>query len=306
MKKCRMIIMSLLATICLTACSEGELFELLDGLFDETATSAADAPRDIRNSVAPLVDGEASVTIFDVGQGDSALVQSDEATILIDTGRHDSDAIFDHLAAEEIDHIDLLVLTHPHADHIGNADEIVQRYDPQTVWIDGNETTSQVFERLVDSLLESDAEVIEPIAGESYEQGDFLINVLHPSEELTGDLNNDSVSLRLTYGEVSFLFTGDAEKPAEQEMVDTGLDLQSEVLIMGHHGSNTSSHDFFLEEVQPDIAIYSAGENNSYGHPGESAIRRVEKVGADIYGTIENGTVNVRTDGQTIRVETEF
>lgn len=115
MKKCRMIIMSLLATICLTACSEGELFELLDGLFDETATSAADAPRDIRNSVAPLVDGEASVTIFDVGQGDSALVQSDEATILIDTGRHDSDAIFDHLAAEEIDHIDLLVLTHPHA-----------------------------------------------------------------------------------------------------------------------------------------------------------------------------------------------
>lgn len=136
------------------------------------------------------------------------------------------------------------ILTH----HIGNADEIVQRYDPQTVWIDGNETTSQVFERLVDSLLESDAEVIEPIAGESYEQGDFLINVLHPSEELTGDLNNDSVSLRLTYGEVSFLFTGDAEKPAEQEMVDTGLDLQSEVLIMGHHGSNTSSHDFFLKK----------------------------------------------------------
>lgn len=206
-------------------------------MFEETATNAADAP---------LVDGEASVTIFDVGQGDSALVQSDDTTILIDTGRHDSDVIFDHLSFEEIDQIDLLILTHPHADHIGNADEIVRMYNPHTVWIDGNETTSQVFERLVDSLLESDAEVIEPMAGESYEQGEFLIDVLNPSEELTGDLNNDSVSIKLTYGEVSFLFTGDAEEPGEHLMVDSGMDLKSEVLIMGHHGSNTSSNDFFL------------------------------------------------------------
>lgn len=292
-----MIGISLFAVICLTACSEGEFFELLDGLFEETTTNAADAP---------LVNGEASVTIFDVGQGDSALVQSDDMTILIDTGRHDSDVIFDHLSFEEIDQIDLLILTHPHADHIGNADEIVRMYNPHTVWIDGNETTSQVFERLVDSLLESDAKVIEPMAGESYEQGEFLIDVLNPSEELTGDLNNDSVSIKLTYGEVSFLFTGDAEEPGEQLMVDSGVDLKSEVLIMGHHGSNTSSNDFFLDEVQPDIAIYSAGENNSYGHPGEYALTRVENVGADVLGTIENGTITIRTDGQIINVETEF
>jgi competence protein ComEC len=296
-KNSRMIGISLFAVICLTACSEGEFFELLDGLFEETATNAANAP---------LVDGEASVTIFDVGQGDSALVQSDDTTILIDTGRHDSDVIFDHLSFEEIDQIDLLILTHPHADHIGNADEIVRMYNPHTVWIDGNETTSQVFERLVDSLLESDTEVIEPMAGESYEQGEFLINVLNPSEELTGDLNNDSVSIKLTYGEISFLFTGDAEEPGEHLMVDSGMDLKSEVLIMGHHGSNTSSNDFFLDEVQPDIAIYSAGENNSYGHPGENALTRVENMGADVFGTIENGTITIRTDGQIINVVTEF
>ncbi|WP_273753225.1 ComEC/Rec2 family competence protein [Alkalicoccobacillus gibsonii] len=306
MKNSRMIGMSLFAVICLTACSEGEFFELLDGVFEETATNAADAPRDSTRTAASAVDGEASVTIFDVGQGDSALVQSDDTTILIDTGRHDSDVIFDHLSFEEIDQIDLLILTHPHADHIGNADEIVRIYNPHTVWIDGNETTSQVFERLVDSLLESDAEVIEPIAGESYEQGEFLIDVLNPSEELTGDLNNDSVSIKLTYGEVSFLFTGDAEEPGEHLMVDSGMDLKSEVLIMGHHGSNTSSNDFFLDEVQPDIAIYSAGENNSYGHPGEYALTRVEDVGADVFGTIENGTITIRTDGQIVNVETEF
>ncbi|MFK3936947.1 ComEC/Rec2 family competence protein [Alkalihalobacillus sp. NPDC078783] len=302
MKKHRMIVIGLFAAICLTACSEGEFFELLDGFFEETATNAIDVPRASANVGS---DGEASVTIFDVGQGDSALVQSDDTTILIDTGRHDSDVIFDHLEAEEIKHIDLLILTHPHADHIGNADEIVRLYNPQTVWIDGNETTSQVFERVVDSLLESDAEVMEPIAGELYEQGDFFINVLNPSEELTGDLNNDSVSIKLTYGEVSFLFTGDAEKPGEQLMIDSGIDLQSEVLIMGHHGSNTSSNDFFLDKVQPDIAIYSAGENNSYGHPGEYALKRVEDIGADIYGTMDDGTIIIRTDGQTINVETD-
>lgn len=295
--------MSLLAAICLTACSDGEFLSLLDELFEETATDATDVSRASTNTGS---DGEASVTIFDVGQGDSALVQSDDTTILIDTGRHDSDVIFDHLEAEEVEQIDLLVLTHPHADHIGNADEIVRTYDPQTVWIDGNETTSQVFERLVDSLLEINADVIEPIAGESYQEGAFLLDVLNPSEELTGDLNNDSVSIKLTYGDVSFLFTGDAEEPAEQLMVDSGIDLKSEVLIMGHHGSNTSSNDFFLDEVQPDIAIYSAGENNSYGHPGESAMKRVEDIGAASYGTLENGTISIWTDGQTINVDTEF
>ena len=304
MKKIKVVGLSVVATLFMAACSEEDLFNAIDSLSEET--SAEDAPEERVQAVAPLVDGEASVSILDVGQGDSALVQSEETTILIDTGRHDSDAIFEHLEFEEVEQIDLLVLSHPHADHIGNADEIVSMYDPETVWIDGNEATSQVFERLVDSLLESDADVVEPIAGESYEQGDFLLEVLNPSEELTGDLNNDSVSFRLTYGEVSFLFSGDAEEPGERLMVESGMDLSSEVLIMGHHGSNTSSHDFFLEEVQPEIAIYSAGENNSYDHPGEDALQRVENIGADVYGTLKDGTIRIRTDGQDLNIGTEY
>ncbi|MDQ0206865.1 ComEC/Rec2 family competence protein [Alkalicoccobacillus murimartini] len=257
------------------------------------------------NGAQKQVEGEAVVSYLDVGQGDSTLVQTEEATVLIDTGRHDQQVIFDHLEELEVDSLDLLIFTHPHADHIGNGDEIIEQYQPDEVWIDGNETTSQVFERLLDALLASDADVTEPIAGESYQVGTLQFDILNPNEELTGDLNNDSISFIMHYGDTSFLFTGDAERPSEQAMVNTGLPLSADIYQMGHHGSNTSSHDFFMEAVQPKVAIYSASENNSYGHPGADALSRVEAVGAEVFGTIEDGTVTIRTDGTSFEVETE-
>ncbi|MCM2675793.1 ComEC/Rec2 family competence protein [Alkalicoccobacillus plakortidis] len=251
------------------------------------------------------VEGEAVVSYLDVGQGDSTLVQTSDATVLIDTGRHDRDVIFDHLDELGVDTLDLLIFTHPHADHIGNGDGIIEQYQPDEVWIDGNETTSQVFERLVDALLASDADVVEPMAGDTYTVGSLQFDIVNPGEELTGNLNNDSISFIMHYGDTSFLFTGDAERPSEQRIVDTGLPLQADIYHMGHHGSSTSSHDFFLEEVQPEVAIYSAGENNSYGHPGVDALSRVEAAGAEVYGTIDDGTITIRTDGTSFDIETE-
>ncbi|TSB48445.1 ComEC/Rec2 family competence protein [Alkalicoccobacillus porphyridii] len=251
-----------------------------------------------------MVEGETVVSFLDVGQGDATLVQTDEATVLIDSGRHDQRVIFDHLDELAIDSLDLVIFTHPHADHIGNGDLIVEEYNPEEVWIDGNETTSQVFERLVDALLASDANVVEPIAGETYQFGALQFDVLNPGEELTGNLNNDSISFIMHYGDVSFLFTGDAERPAEQAMVNTGISLSADIYHMGHHGSNTSSHDFFMNEVLPEVAVYSAGEKNSYGHPGATALSRVEATGAEIFGTIEDGTITIRTDGTTFEVDT--
>lgn len=282
-------------SVLLFGCSEDDLISLLE----------TDQRADNQVATAPeITEGEAVVSFLDVGQGDSTLIQSDETTILIDTGRHDGDVIFDHLEEKGVTNIDLLIFTHPHADHIGNGDEIVLQYEPEEVWIDGNEATSQVFERLVDALIETNTEVYEPTRGEAIEVGSFLLEVINP-DELTEDLNNDSIGLRLTYGDVQFLFTGDAEESAEQAIVDSGMDLDADILKMGHHGSNTSTTIPFLEAVTPEVAIYSASENNSYDHPGPEAIGRVEQFGAELFGTIENGTITIITDGENYEVQTE-
>lgn len=296
-KKTNIVIIAL--SILMVGCSDSDfLSEAMSLLEDDQSveSQAASAPE--------ITEGEAVISYLDVGQGDSTLIQSDDTTILIDTGRHDNDVIFAHLEEKGVSDIDLLIFTHPHADHIGNGDEVVLEYEPDEVWIDGNTTTSQVFERLIDALLETNTEVYEPTRGDAIEVGPFLLEVLNPGE-LTGDLNNDSIGLRLTYGETRFLFTGDAEESAERSMVESGVPLEADILKMGHHGSNTSTNDFFLEEVNPDLAIYSAGEGNSYGHPGDEAINRAEGYEAEILGTIENGTIVVTSNGESYEVHTE-
>ncbi|AXF57363.1 MBL fold metallo-hydrolase [Salicibibacter kimchii] len=276
-----------------------------DAFTGRLAGIADDEPEEEMDAVPPTDEGIATISFLDVGQGDSTLIQEGNTTILIDTGRHDNDAIFDHLEAHGVTGIDLLVFTHPHTDHIGNGDKIVEAYEPEEVWMDGNETTTDTFERLIDALLASNTEVVEPSAGETYDIGSFLLELTHPGEELSGDFNNDSVSFRMHYGDVSFLFTGDAEEQAEQQMIDDDMDISADVYNMGHHGSDTSSQRFFVEEVSPDVAVYSAGEGNPYEHPHEEVLQRVEDQGSDIYGTLEDGTVTVTTDGESLDIDTE-
>ncbi|GAF13797.1 late competence protein ComEC, DNA transport [Bacillus sp. JCM 19046] len=295
MTKKRKLTLLVAIVIFLSGCSEEDFFSLLETNQSGGAQST---------SAPEVTEGDAVVSFLDVGQGDSTLIQSEDTTILIDTGRHDGDVIFDHLEERGVSKLDLLVFTHPHADHIGNGYEIVRQYEPKEVWIDGNEASSQVFERLVDALIETNTEVYEPTRGDAIEVNSFLLEVLHP-DELTGDLNNDSIGIRLTYGDVQFLFTGDAEESAEQAMVDSGVNLEADILKMGHHGSNTSTTLPFLEAVNPELAIYSAGENNSYNHPGAEAISRVDQFGAELLGTIEHGTIIVTTDGATFDVQTD-
>lgn len=249
--------------------------------------------------------GDAQFIFFDVGQGDSSLVLGPEGeTILIDTGRHDDDRIMHLLQEEGIETIDLLVLTHPHADHIGNADDVINHYEPKEIWMSGDMHTSKTFERVLDAVLASDATYYEPRVGETHHLGSFTFEIVNPVE-LSGELNNGSIAFHLNYGDITVLYTGDAEKEAEQQMVEAGLLKKVDILKVGHHGSSTSSHPFFLEEIQPDIAIYSAGVDNEYGHPHDEVIERLTNIGADIYGTDKNGTVRVYTDGIHVEVVSE-
>jgi competence protein ComEC len=254
---------------------------------------------------SPLpVQGELVVSYFDVGQGDSTLLKGPDFTILIDAGRHDRGDVVPHLQSAGIAEIDLLVATHPHADHIGQIPDVLGTYPVGEVWLSGDSATSQTFERVLDAIDASDAGYHEPRAGETQVLGSALIEVVSPAS-VGGDLNEGSVAVRITYGDIVFLFTGDGEAGAESGMLARGHNLSAHVLQVGHHGSNTSSTQPFLSAVQPEVAIYSAGGGNQYGHPHDEVIDRLTAMGVEVYGTAEHGTIVVTTDGLSYQVTTQ-
>lgn len=244
------------------------------------------------------------VHFFDVGQGDAILFQGEDFTILIDAGRHDRADVVPHLMRAGVHFIDLFIGTHPHADHIGQCAAVVQRFPVGEVWLSGDVHTTLTFERCLDAILESDAGYHEPRAGEVYEIGSARIEVLHPSA-LTGGFNDNSIVVRIIYGDVAFLMTGDAEALAEASMVGRGQELSAQVLKVGHHGSRTSSTEAFLRAVRPALAIYSAEKDNPYGHPHKETLRTFAALGIPLYGTDVNGTVRVGTDGREFTVFVE-
>lgn len=245
-----------------------------------------------------------SVYFFDVDQGDSTLLQGEDFTILIDAGRHDRDDVLSHLRRAGVETIDLFILTHPHADHIGQCPQVMQHFPVGEVWMSGDVHTTRTFERCLDAIIASDAGYHEPQAGETYRIGGARIEVLHPAA-VTGDLNNGSVSVRIVYKQSAFVLTGDAEAGAELEMLARGHELRADVLKLAHHGSRTSSIPAFVERVAPTFAVYSAGLNNTYGHPHPETLRTAEAAGVTVFGTDVNGTVVMRTDGLHVEVEPE-
>ncbi|MCC5907034.1 MAG: MBL fold metallo-hydrolase [Balneolaceae bacterium] len=237
-----------------------------------------------------------TVYFFDVGQGDATLLVGPDFTILIDAGRHDRNNVEPYLRQIGIEEIDLLIGTHPHADHIGQFPRIIDQFTIGEIWMSGDIHTTRTFERTIDAIEEHNLPYYEPRAGETFNYGSAFIEVIHP-QYVNGDLNDGSIVTRITYGEIVFLFTGDAELRAEDEMVHGDMDIGAHILKMGHHGSRTSSSYQFLNAVNPEIAIYSAGIGNSYNHPHPDVINRVKSMGITIYGTDINGSVIVKTDG---------
>ena len=253
------------------------------------------------------VSGNLSVHFIDVGQGDATLLKAVEDgetySMLIDAGDWTGDEVVPYLNSQAVDSIDLVIGTHIHADHIGQLDAVLGEFPVEEVWMTGNVHTTNVFEDVVEALEASDAAYYEPRSGDEVAVGPLNVQVYHPSE-LSGDFNNDSISVRVTYGEVSFLFTGDAEAGAEDEMLSAGFDLKADIFQLGHHGSSTSNTPAFMGAVSPDVAIYSAGADNDYGHPHYEVVEYVNGAGIELYGTDVHGTVVVETDGQVFSIET--
>lgn len=241
--------------------------------------------------------GELAVHFLDVGQGDATVVVAPDATMLIDTGRQDGGDVVAALQDLGVSRVDVVAITHPHADHIGQLDDVLDAVDVDEVWMSGTASTSQTFEEAISAIEASDAAYEEPRAGADTTVGSLVVDVVHPSE-LIGEAHPDTLAMRVSYGSVSFLFTGDAETETETEMVARNADaLAATVYQVGHHGSSTSTSPALLAAVDPEVAIYSAGAGNSYGHPHAEVLDRMAGAGVAVYGTDTHGSVTVTSDG---------
>jgi competence protein ComEC len=261
-----------------------------------TATSA-------RGSASTRANGLLQVFFFDVGQGDATLLAGPDFTVLVDAGRHDRNDVVAHLQAAGIEKIDLLIGTHPHADHIGQFPAVLRAFPVREVWMSGDQHTSRTFERAVDAILESGAGYHEPRAGEVLQLGSARIEVLNPSR-LNGDFHAGCIALRVVYGDIAFMLMGDTEVPQEHQIIQSGFHVESQVLKLGHHGSSTSTSDAYVTAVRPSVAIYSAGAGNTYGHPHDLVLQRMQRFGIPVYGTDQHGTILISTDGKRFETQT--
>jgi competence protein ComEC len=255
------------------------------------------------DSDRPEPTGQLTVHFIDVGQGDAILIDHDTNELLIDGGRwgHCIDYLDEHVD----DDLEIMVATHPNADHIGGLVNVLEVFNVQEVWHNTHVADTKTYETFMADMLSENAKIHEGDRGDQITLSDLTFEVLHPTMPLASNRNENSIVLSLSFGQVDFLFTGDIEHDAETNLVDNGLIQDIEILKVSHHGSKHCSCSQFLAEAQPEVAIYSAGANNPYGHPAPEAMSRLEDTGAKIYGTDVNGTVIVTTDGTTWEVNVE-
>ena len=251
--------------------------------------------------------GKLSVYFLDVGQGDSSLIIFGDKTILIDAGEIDmGDRVVNDLKELGVTRIDLLVATHPHSDHIGGMQKVLDNFTVGQVLDSGMPHTSAIYERLLEKIDKKNIPYKLAVQGDTIDLDPALrIVVLSPPALRFGDdLNTNSIMLRISYGTTNFLFTGDAGSEAETALSKSGYALDAQILKVGHHGSMYSSSPAFIARVHPETAIISLGRDNPYGHPHKQAVDTLMDAGATIYRTDRDGTILVRSDGISYAVKT--
>ncbi len=234
------------------------------------------------------------IIYFDVGQADCTLIMNNGKTTLIDGGNDsDGDNLVKYIKSQEISRIDTVIATHLHADHIGGLDDIIDNFDIGTVYMPDTINTDKQVEELLDAMEIKDLSYEVPEIGEKFNNGLANCEIMAINNE-TKNLNNSSIVIQMNYLEQSYLFMGDSEKEIENSRDWNEVN----VLKVGHHGSNTSSTERFLNQIRPQIAIISVGLNNKYHHPSTEVLNRFKNLNTAIYRTDENGSLLLESDGK--------
>lgn len=261
------------------------------------------------NDIVAAAQSDFSVHFVDVGQGDCILIESGDKNMLIDAGENGSEeAVFEYLKQQKIKEFDFIVATHPHSDHIGGLYEVISEYPVKNVIMPRlskeNTPTTVTYEKMLKAVKESGARVIAAVPGNVYSLGEAEFQILAPFEQ-DENLNNMSVCIKLTYQGKSFLFTGDAEKAVEKQMMNSEYDLSADVFKLAHHGSSTSNSKAFLQAAAPDYAVISCGEDNSYGHPHREIVDLLYDSDIFVYRTDRDGSVVFTVNNNELKVVTE-
>lgn len=247
-----------------------------------------------------------SAYFIDVGQADCILLTCGDAAMLIDAGNNDDGpVILDTLAAAGVSYLNYAVGTHGHEDHIGAMDDVLRAVETDSLLLSPQESDTKVYRDVLSAAEESGTEQSAISAGDSFMLGEAAVTVLAPQKTEYSDINESSVVLRVVFGETFFLFTGDAGRTSEEEMLASGAALSCDVLKVGHHGSSGSTIYPFLREVLPEYAVIQCGAGNDYGHPHEETMSRLNDAGVTVYRTDVQGTVVVQSDGKSLSFTTQ-
>ncbi len=250
-----------------------------------------------------VAEGNIEVHFIDVGQGDAALILTEHGSVLIDAGPTDSGDKVASYISNRTDSLEYMILSHPHEDHIGGAGAVFNKVTVKNVIMPDKTADTSSFDRVLNGIEKSGANVISAEKGKGFQVGDLRMEFLSPEGDKNyEETNNVSAVVRVSFGDTSFLFTGDAETLVEEELLESGQRLKSDVLKVGHHGSSTSSCEKFIKAVDPQLAVISCGKDNSYGHPHTEVRKLLENCGIDYYRTDRVGTVVITSDGSKVSV----
>lgn len=287
------------------------IFGVIVYILDFTGVSSISEIKNVFGAIDGVkpVGSDFAVYYLDAGQSDCTIVICDDKVLMIDCGTYNQlNTIRQSIHTLEIDEIDYMLITHQHDDHMGSAVDLISNLTVKNFIMprlaESNNVTSKTYNVLINTLNSKNINKIPAQDCKSFMLGDALVEILSPVTQ-SNNLNNMSVVLKITYGNTEFLFQGDAESKIENDLLRSDFDIDVDVLKVGHHGSKTSSTDKYLDATSPQIAIFSSGYGNNYGHPNGTILERFEQKGITAFSTFLNGDITVSSDGKIITVYTQ-